>query len=683
MKDILINASVAKTYNLCQYDPKFKYLCNDPNFWKLKCELEMIPQNYESKDNFIYMTWKQYYFSVFREHLKYIQVFSDQTYMGNIAISPNDTVREFLESGFYLIGKTSGTFGLIFKLNSTQELNSKLINIYLDKTLHKNWNQINQGKLIFITDGTDIKYENNSIVYFDPIRSQIPSNFKAESLQGKRKTMEDTYVTRSYTIHPFTLEIYGVFDGHGGAITALQLQYSLPDFLYQNLKTIDLTDINQVKTTIKNSFVQYDQDLFDRRIIVDGATAIVGIIIYDTTLTYDIYLANLGDSRGLVIQSNKIRLETIDHKPSDINEINRIKKSGGSVVYSDTYRVNNRLSLSRAFGDFEFKVQDRQYLGINSIISPEPDVYHIRIENPIGLKDKLYILLACDGVWDVISSSESINFVENPSKLAQRAFLKGSTDNITILVASFNLGGIDPPYKHCLIPLSQHPVKYHYVKKIGQEFAQPIYQICLSDNNCDYIIKYIDNKSTNSYQLVQRERLFQQMAYIYGLCPKVIDVIQCETSDHKQKVYGIIMEKMDGDLSHLFLNPLTSNSDLDSMWNQILNLIKKLGEIGIFHNDTKICNFLYKRIQNQIKVFISDFGLAQSFDQEISNLAEISYQGHVNIFMASLFNPSLCLINISSNPQLCQKIAQSYNLVITQLSLAPSYFNDSKLLSYL
>lgn len=43
---------------------------------------------------------------------------------------------------------------------------------------------------------------------------------------------------------------------------------------------------------------------------------------------------------------------SIDHKPNDKIELDRIIKAGGFVQYN---RVNGTLSLSRALGDFKFK----------------------------------------------------------------------------------------------------------------------------------------------------------------------------------------------------------------------------------------------------------------------------------------------------------------------------------------
>ena len=45
-----------------------------------------------------------------------------------------------------------------------------------------------------------------------------------------------------------------------------------------------------------------------------------------------IYLGNLGDSRSLYIVDGRVVAETIDHKPNDAREKNRIEQAGAKVT---------------------------------------------------------------------------------------------------------------------------------------------------------------------------------------------------------------------------------------------------------------------------------------------------------------------------------------------------------------
>lgn len=128
-----------------------------------------------------------------------------------------------------------------------------------------------------------------------------------------------------------------------------------------------------------------------------GSTAVCALVSPDT-----IYLANCGDSRGLVVSKEMVALATYDHKPINPLEKERIQNAGGSVMIQ---RVNGSLAVSRALGDFEYKRVPN--MGpFQQLISPEPEIS----EFPRSSQDE-FILLACDGVWDVMSNEDACTFV--------------------------------------------------------------------------------------------------------------------------------------------------------------------------------------------------------------------------------------------------------------------------------
>ena len=63
----------------------------------------------------------------------------------------------------------------------------------------------------------------------------------------------------------------------------------------------------------------------------------------------DLYVANAGDSRCVVCKGDKAIDMSIDHKPEDEIEMDRISKAGGKVTADG--RVNGGLNLSRALGE--------------------------------------------------------------------------------------------------------------------------------------------------------------------------------------------------------------------------------------------------------------------------------------------------------------------------------------------
>ena len=78
-----------------------------------------------------------------------------------------------------------------------------------------------------------------------------------------------------------------------------------------------------------------------------GCTSTVVLVTHK-----EVYCANAGDSRTVLSSRGTARDMSIDHKPDDPGEQKRIEGSGNFVEQG---RINGRLALSRALGDFEFK----------------------------------------------------------------------------------------------------------------------------------------------------------------------------------------------------------------------------------------------------------------------------------------------------------------------------------------
>ena len=66
----------------------------------------------------------------------------------------------------------------------------------------------------------------------------------------------------------------------------------------------------------------------------------------------EVYCANAGDSRTVLASRGNAKDLSIDHKPDNPNELARIQNAGNFVQEG---RINGRLALSRALGDFEYK----------------------------------------------------------------------------------------------------------------------------------------------------------------------------------------------------------------------------------------------------------------------------------------------------------------------------------------
>lgn len=130
-----------------------------------------------------------------------------------------------------------------------------------------------------------------------------------------------------------------------------------------------------------------------------GCTATVALITPS-----EIYCCNAGDSRTVYSKGKQAIDLSVDHKPDDPEEARRIYAANGFVEES---RVNGMLALSRALGDFEYK-QNKLLKAKDQAVTAFPDVKCVQLTS-----DTEFVLLACDGIWDVMTSQVAINFIHS------------------------------------------------------------------------------------------------------------------------------------------------------------------------------------------------------------------------------------------------------------------------------
>lgn len=189
------------------------------------------------------------------------------------------------------------------------------------------------------------------------------------------------------------------------------------------------------------------------------------------------YVANIGDSRSIVSKNYGAVVEqlTKDHKPEEESERARIEQNGGEIFrnksHKDSLRLNKTtgkmekfdkirhgphrvnpggLSLSRSIGDLPSKATE---LGGNpNCLVSCPELHEFEVTSEYD-----FMVMACDGVWDVLSNLEvkdavwqtieSCRNVEclklaDVSRMAgehimKLSFDKKSLDNITVIVIFF------------------------------------------------------------------------------------------------------------------------------------------------------------------------------------------------------------------------------------------------------
>ncbi len=235
--------------------------------------------------------------------------------------------------------------------------------------------------------------------------------------------MEDFYEAKISKIDDQVIGLFGVFDGHGGSRAAEYVKKNLFDNLLKHPRFVDDT-----KLAIVESYQQTDQDYLKTEINQNrdaGSTASTAVLVGDHLL-----VANVGDSRAVICRSGEAFALSSDHKPNRPDERQRIEDAGGVVMWVGTWRVGGVLAVSRAFGDRLLK----QY------VVAEPEIQEDTIEKGVD-----FLILASDGLWDVVTNQEAVSMVlsiedaeEAAKVLGDEAYRRGSADNITCLIVRFN-----------------------------------------------------------------------------------------------------------------------------------------------------------------------------------------------------------------------------------------------------
>lgn len=263
--------------------------------------------------------------------------------------------------------------------------------------------------------------------------------------------MEDSHIAVDMPSQPDHLFV-AVFDGHGGAGAA---KYAATNLVATIEKTdqwkayVDggAADVEYLGNALREAFLNVDKDMreFQNSVSNDtsGCTAVTAMI----TPQY-IICANAGDSRCVMGTSRMAKALSEDHKPSDENERKRIEAAGGVVNWK---RVDGDLAVSRALGDFQYK-QRFDLPAPEQKVSCFPDIMmHERTSEDDVL------LLACDGLWDVMTNSEAIDLVRkiyesgetSVAKMAEEmvdiSLEKGSKDNISAIIVRLPGAVIGPP----------------------------------------------------------------------------------------------------------------------------------------------------------------------------------------------------------------------------------------------
>ncbi|XP_062185999.1 probable protein phosphatase 2C 42 [Phragmites australis] len=262
-------------------------------------------------------------------------------------------------------------------------------------------------------------------------------DYAVSAMQGYRENMEDDHATVLDLDTATATSFFGVYDGHGGPAVA---KYCAKHLHIELRKHEDFH--NNLPNAVEATFLRMDEMLRDRKagwelskyggnehwrkyrrnLLItyflplcvqrlayvgpegDGCTACVAIIRGN-----QIIVGNAGDSRCVLSRNGQAIELSTDHKPNLPDETQRIQNAGHEVTVNQDRgnipRIDDGIAISRSIGDLMYK--DNASLGPqNQALTALPEIRNEEITD-----DTEFLVIACDGIWDCMTSQEVVNYV--------------------------------------------------------------------------------------------------------------------------------------------------------------------------------------------------------------------------------------------------------------------------------
>lgn len=247
----------------------------------------------------------------------------------------------------------------------------------------------------------------------------------------------------------YAINYYAVYDGHGGSAVSKYVKGRLSNY-FMNKKYDHDIKRRSINTYIYNVYDSLQNKIRESslRSRACGSTALVVMQYEKNNVFSQLKIINLGDCRAVICDQyfRAINL-TKDHKPMSYCENKRITELEGIITHerNDDPRING-LSVSRAFGDVDATPH----------VTHVPEIFDHELNVKRGEIVDKFMILACDGVWDVLSSQDAVDYVmfklsetrtieirdgkgsnNIAHMLSKYAIEKGSQDNISVIIVFF------------------------------------------------------------------------------------------------------------------------------------------------------------------------------------------------------------------------------------------------------
>ena len=234
---------------------------------------------------------------------------------------------------------------------------------------------------------------------------------------GLRNSMEDSILLRD------DLNLYAICDGHGGTAVAKFASILISDHFEKEIKNYSYEKASDFVIQIVNESIEKIMKMG----LNDGSTLCLAFLCAKEN-NRKIITAHLGDSRAMIVRSNgEARELTKDHKPFMRKEFERVQNEFGCVSKDD--KIDGILSVSRTIGDLTVQGVGR-----------EAEINEFDLN-----EDDKFLVIACDGVFDVLKNNDVAKIVSKTSSpieaaymIRNAAFACLSNDNISVIVVDLN-----------------------------------------------------------------------------------------------------------------------------------------------------------------------------------------------------------------------------------------------------
>ena len=266
----------------------------------------------------------------------------------------------------------------------------------------------------------EIIFDSKDKQFFRNCNSGLIKSYAYYEDHGERDYMEDQGKSIENLNGDPNQILFCLFDGHGGGEVSEFLKNNFSEYMKKTLP------FKNYPSDFAKLFKLLDKKVESLNAPEAGSTAGIAYIEKINGKRF-LYCANVGDTRSILIKkNNRILRLSYDDRVSDRKEKERIIKQGG-IIFNG--RIYGQLMLSRCFGDWSIK----EY-GVIVL----PHVARIELTS-----DDLYLILATDGVWDVLSDDDIVKLTQINSNslgicknIVIESLNRESEDNISCFVIS-------------------------------------------------------------------------------------------------------------------------------------------------------------------------------------------------------------------------------------------------------